>query len=69
MQQIYLHVNMCSEVDNSKQLVSFLEKMEKLKRLKNYKNVIVNLYYEEEKGHDGLGKDEAIIEIYKLLEL
>lgn len=43
--------------------------MEKLKRLKNYKNVIVNLYYEEEKGHDGLGKDEAIIEIYKLLEL
>ena len=34
MQQIYLHVNMCSEADNSKQLVPFLEKNGKIKEVK-----------------------------------
>lgn len=33
MSKIYLHVNMCSEADNTKQLVPFLEKMEQVKEI------------------------------------
>lgn len=66
--KIYLHVNLCSNVDNSKQLVPFLKEMEKVKGLKEYNDIEVYLHYEETKGHDGLNKDDALNFIYKILE-
>lgn len=66
--KIYLHVNMCSEADNSKQLVPFLKEMEKVRGIQNYKDIEVILHYEETKGHDGLNKDEAIKFLYNVLE-
>lgn len=65
--KIYLHVNLCSKVDNSMQLVPFLKKVETMKDIKEYNNVEIILHYEEKKGHDGLSQDEALNEIYKLL--
>lgn len=67
--KIYLHVNLCSKVDNSMQLIPFLKEMENLKGLKNYNNIEVILHYEETKGHDGLNKDDALNFIYNLLKL
>lgn len=67
--KIYLHVNMCSEADNSKQLVPFLLEMEKVKGLKEYQNIEVILHYEETKGHNGLDKEEAIKALYDILRL
>ena len=66
--KIYLHVNMCSEADNSKQLVPFLMEMEKVKGIKNYKDIEVILHYEEDKGHEGLNKDDALEFLYNVLE-
>ena len=54
--KIYIHVNMCSEAVNSKQLVPFLIEMEKVKGLKGYQDIEVVLHYEETKGHNGLDK-------------
>lgn len=66
--KIYLHVNMCSEADNSKQLVPFLTEMEKVRGIENYQDIEVILHYEETKGHDGLSKDEALEFLYNLLD-
>lgn len=65
--KIYLHVNLCSKVDNSMQLVPFLKEMEKLKGLKQYNDIEVVLHYEEKKGHEGLTKDDALKFLYKIL--
>lgn len=67
--KIYLHVNLCSKVDNSMQLVPFLKEMENVKGLNNYNDIEVILHYEETKGHDGLSKDDALNFIYKLLKI
>ena len=67
--KIYLHVNMCSEADNSKQLVPFLKEMENVRGIKNYQDIEVILHYEETKGHVGLDKDDAISFLYKILEI
>jgi hypothetical protein len=67
--KIYLHVNLCSKVDNSMQLVPFLENIEKMKNVTEYNNIEITLHYEEKKGHDGLSQDEALNEIYKILKI
>lgn len=66
--KIYLHVNLCSKVDNSMQLVPFLEKIETMKNVAEYNNIEIILHYEEKKGHDGLSQDEAIKFLYNVLE-
>lgn len=66
--KIYLHVNLCSKVDNSMQLVPFLEKIETMKNVTEYNNIEITLHYEEKKGHDGLSQQEAINFLYKVLE-
>lgn len=67
--KIYLHVNMCSEADNSKQLVPFLKEIEKVRGIKNYQDIEVILHYEETKGHEGLNKDDAVQFLYKILKI
>lgn len=67
--KIYLHVNLCSTVDNSKQLVPFLEKIETMKNITEYNNIEITLHYEEQKGHDGLSQDEALKVLYEILEV
>ena len=66
--KIYLHVNLCSKVDNSMQLAPFLEKIETMKNVTEYNNIEVILHYEEKKGHDGLSQEEAIQFLYEVLE-
>lgn len=66
--KIYLHVNLCSKVDNSMQLAPFLERIETMKNVTEYNNIEIILHYEEKKGHDGLSQDEAIEFLYKVLE-
>lgn len=65
--KIYLHVNLCSKVDNSMQLAPFLERIENMKNVTEYNNIEIILHYEEKKGHDGLSQDEAIEFLYKVL--
>jgi hypothetical protein len=65
---MYLHVNLCSEADNSTQLVPFLDEMEKLRENPEYHDIHICLHYEPEKGHDGLSMEEAIQFLYQLLE-
>ena len=67
--KIYLHVNLCSKVDNSMQLAPFLEKIETMKNVSEYNDIEIILHYEEKKGHDGLSQDEAIEFLYKVLEI
>lgn len=67
--KIYLHVNLCSEADNSKQLIPFLREMEKTKGLKEYQDIEVVLHYEENKGHDGLDKLSALKVLYDILKV
>lgn len=66
--KIYLHVNLCSKVDNSMQLAPFLEKIETMKNVTEYNKIEIILHYEEKKGHDGLSQEEAIEFLYKVLE-
>lgn len=66
---IFIHVNLCSKIDNSMQLVPFLEKMEQVKNLKEYNPITIILHYEEKKGHDGLTQDEALDFIYSLFDI
>lgn len=66
--KIYLHVNLCSKVDNSMQLAPFLERIETMKNVTEYNNIEIILHYEEKKGHDGLSQDEAIKFLYEVLE-
>lgn len=65
--KIYLHVNLCSKVDNSMQLAPFLERIETMKNVTEYNNIEITLHYEEKKGHDGLSQDEAIKFLYEVL--
>lgn len=67
--KIYLHVNLCSKVDNSMQLVPFLQKIETMKNVSEYNNIEITLHYEEKKGHDGLSQEEALNTIYKILKI
>lgn len=67
--KIYLHINLCSKIDNSEQLVPFLEKIESMKDIKEYNPIDITLHYEEKKGHDGLSQDEALNVIYELLDI
>jgi predicted rRNA methylase YqxC with S4 and FtsJ domains len=67
--KIYLHVNLCSKVDNSMQLVPFLKNIEKMKNVEEYNNIEVTLHYEEKKGHDGLTQEEALNVIYSILNV
>jgi hypothetical protein len=67
--KIYLHVNLCSKVDNSMQLVPFLKKIENMRNISKYNNIEITLHYEENKGHDGLTQDEALEVLYKILEI
>jgi glycosyltransferase involved in cell wall biosynthesis len=66
---IYLHVNVCSSVDNSMQLVPFLQKIEKMKSIIEYNDIFITLHYEETKGHEGLSQEEAINVLYKILNI
>ena len=66
--KIYLHVNLCSKVDNSMLLAPFLEKIETMKNVTEYNNIEVILHYEEKKGHDGLSQEEAIKFLYEVLD-
>lgn len=67
--KIYLHVNLCSPVDNSKHLVPFLEKIETMKNITEYNPIEITLHYEEKKGHDGLSQEDALKVIYKILNI
>lgn len=67
--QIYLHVNLCSKVDNSMQLAPFLEKIENMKSVTEYNDIEIILHYEENKVHNGLNLDEAVDFLYKVLEV
>jgi hypothetical protein len=67
--KINLHINLCSKVDNSMQLVPFLKELEKMNKIKEYNNIEVTLHYEPEKGHEGLNQEEALTQIYKLLNI
>lgn len=64
---IYLHVNLCSEADNSTQLVPFLQAAERMRQVKEYNNIKVILHFEPEKGHDGMGMEEAVAFLYHVL--
>ena len=65
---LFIHVNICSKIDNSMQLVPFLEKMEQIKNIDKFNPIKIILHYDEKKGHDGLIQDEALDFIYQLLE-
>ncbi len=65
--KIYLHINLCSEIDNSMQLVPFLKKIEKMKNITNYNDIEITLHYDENKGHDGLDQNNALKVIYEIL--
>jgi hypothetical protein len=65
--KIYMHVNLCSEADNTTQLVPFLESAQKMKNIPEYNDIEVILHYEPEKGHEGLGMEEAIRFLYSVL--
>ena len=67
--KIYLHVNLCSKVDNSMQLAPFLQRIETMKNVTEYNNIEITLHYEEKKGHDGLSQQEALDTIYKILNV
>lgn len=64
---IYLHVNLCSEADNETQLVPFLQQAGKMRGIGEYHEIQVILHLEPEKGHDGLGMEEAVRFLYQVL--
>ena len=66
--KIYLHVNLCSQADNSTQLVPFLQSAETMTSIQNYQPIEVILHYEPQKGHNGLDMDEAIAFLYRILD-
>lgn len=65
--ETYIHVNMCSQADNSTQLVPFLKDAEKMKNIENFNDIKVILHYEPDKGHNGISMDKAIEFLYSLL--
>lgn len=66
--KIYLHVNLCSQADNSTQLVPFLQSAETMTSIQNYQPIEVILHYEPQKGHNGLDMDEATAFLYRILD-
>lgn len=66
--KIYIHVNVCSTVDNSTQLVPFLENMENIKNITEYHDIEVILHFEPNKGHNGIDMDDAIQFLYHVLD-
>jgi glycosyltransferase involved in cell wall biosynthesis len=67
--KIYLYVNLCSKIDNSMQLVPFLEKIEKMKNVVEYNDIEITLKYDEKKGHDGLSQEEALKVLYDVVNI
>jgi glycosyltransferase involved in cell wall biosynthesis len=67
--KIYMHVNICSVADNSTQLVQFLMAAERMKNIQEYNDIEVILHYEPDKGHDGIGMNEAVDFLYKVLDI
>jgi glycosyltransferase involved in cell wall biosynthesis len=67
--KIYIHVNLCSKIDNSMQLVPFLQKIETMRDIVEYNDIEIVLHYEKNKGHDGLTQEEALKVIYKILSI
>lgn len=65
---IYMHVNLCSNADNSTQLVPFLKAAESMKKMEQYHKIHVILHFSPEKGHNGIDMDEAISFLYRILE-
>lgn len=66
--KLYLHVNLCSDMDNAKQLVPFLEQMAQHKTIQAYHDIEIILHYAPTKGHNGLDIDEAIPFLYDVLD-
>lgn len=65
--KIYIHVNLCSEADNSTQLVPLLNAAEKMRNIKEYNDIEIILHYEPDQGHNGMSMDNAIKFLYKVL--
>lgn len=65
--KLYIHVNLCSNADNSTQLVPFLERFENIKKIVEFNGINVISRYEPGKGHYGLNQEEAIEFLYKVL--
>lgn len=66
--KIYMHVNLCSMADNSTQLIPFLKNAETMRSIKEYNDIEVILHFEPDKGHNGIGMDEAIHFLYRILD-
>ena len=65
--KIYMHVNLCSPADNTKQLVPFLQMAETMTNIQEYNNMEVILHYSPEKGHNGIDMQEAVQFLYGIL--
>jgi hypothetical protein len=66
--QLYLHVNLCSEADNTTQLIPFLKSAQEMQRINEYHEIKVILHYEPEKGHDGISMEETVAFLYRVLD-
>lgn len=66
--KIYMHVNLCSMADNSTQLIPFLKNAETMRSIKEYNDIEVILHFEPDKGHNGIGMDDAIHFLYRILD-
>ena len=66
--KIYMHVNLCSMADNSTQLIPFLKNAETMRSIKEYNDIEVILHFEPDKGHNGIGMDEASDFLYRILD-
>lgn len=66
--KIYMHVNLCSMADNSTQLIPFLKNAETMRSIKEYNDIEVILHFEPDKGHNGIGMDDAIHFLYHILD-
>ncbi len=65
--KIYMHVNLCSTADNSRQLIPFLKSAETMKYNGEYNDIEVFLHFEPDKGHNGISMDDAISFLYRIL--
>lgn len=65
--ETYIHVNLCSEADNSTQLIPFLQDAERIKEIKEYHDIHVILHFEPDKGHNGISMEDAVTFLYSVL--
>jgi glycosyltransferase involved in cell wall biosynthesis len=65
--KIYLHVNLCSDADNTTQLVPFLQCAEKMREIKEYHGIEVVLHFRPDKGHEGMSPEETERFLYAAL--